>query len=1732
MVRCPFCQADLSRLLPTAENCPQCGRAVESGALRTLADDSAEMAFDDPLATVESKDLAEGEIVQGSAHAWSAESIEKTVQSEEFMTPDPSAADSGKTVAADDFTDAANDRTVQSDEFSWSDANEERPFSAPGADPGKTIAADDLRGADVDQTVQSEEFALSDADPKAGWFGNQRTVMGDDADISGSDRTLLTEDLPPDAVKTMQTMWSGAFQGPTHPGMSIKGAATSGSDVPGSSLVIKQRQLSSPGEKTVGQKDAEYELIRVLGEGGMGVVYDARQTSVDRSVAVKMLKPRTSTDERQRQKFLAEAVVTGDLDHPNIVPIYDVGTSERGMLFYAMKKVKGTPWMKLLPQKSQAENLEILMKVADAVGFAHARGVIHRDLKPENVMLGDFGEVLVMDWGLALPAPGYSKSSTISPAHSMGGTPAYMAPEMASGPIEKISFASDVYLLGAILFEILTGRPPHTGKNTMQCLFAAAKNDIRATDKTGELMDIARKSMATEPKDRYDGVRGFQDAIRDYQSHTESIALSTRAAEEMQKAEQSDDYRDYARSLFAYEEALTLWDGNSRARTGLAEIQLQYASSALRKGDFDLGASLLDSTRPNHASLLGQLKAASHERAARQQRLQALKRLAAGMVALFVVSVTVAFFWIRSERDRAVVAEVEASNQRDKAVAAEEEASEQRDKALVAEKDASNQRDIAVSAEKEASDQRDKAVAAEKEARLAQARAEEERQKAVLAKQKEEYEAYIARIGLAAAKIDENAFGSARELLEGCRPELQNWEWGRLMYLCGQSVRDIEAPAPLDAAAFSPDGSTFITGGWNHSADLWDTATGKHLRAFPHGGLYVHAVAYSPIDRLIATGSNDRTGYLRLCNADTGAILRLFSGHQDAVLSVTFSKDGQRLLSTSYDKTARLWDVASGRELHVFAGHNWWVWSAAFSPDETEIITASQDGSAILWSTETGEQKGQFLGHRGPVYTAAYAPDGRVATAGYDKRILLWNPADLKPFDFRKLAEGARLELPPYATLEGHGAGVRSVSFSKDGTLVLSGSHDNTVKVWDAATTRTLKTFRGHNSWVRACAFSPDYRMILSVGHDHRALLWSITDYEEVRVLQGRILEGHDDAVLAASFSRDGQSIVTASRDRTARTWDFRTGRPIRSFEEGHAFLASNAAFFPDGKRLVTSAVDNTSRFWDITSGTETGRAEHTGRSAALALSHDSKWLLTGSDDKTAKLWDVTKTDSPLKVLSGHKFEVTAVAFSPDDAILFTGDANGAGILWDKATGAVLRKLRSHTRKITAAVFLPDGKRLLTASNDKTVGQWDIATGTELVELGLKHPDAVLSLALLPQSRRVLTSCADEGVRLWDIDTAKTIATLPGTGVVNTVAVAPDGQLALTANSEERTVRVWDIKTGREILAPTGKDRLGAFLDFNRIGRGGQLWSAAFSPDGDSVLTVGGAEARLWNLHDGSERISLSPNGIVASASFSPDGKQIVTGSWDNSARIWNAETGHAEKKLIGQHKGFVNTAVYSPDGRAILTASDDRTAVLWSASDGAVERVFEGHSGAVHSAAFSPDGTRILTASADKSARLWDRATGAEIRRFEGHAWGVRSAAFSADGAKIITGSDDNTARVWSIEGEQPPLVLDGHTAAVSSVAFLPDAKGSRVITGSFDYTAKLWDAVTGKEILTLKGHSQEVTCVNASPSGRYLLTGSRDGTALVWLTVEWPEKSPVQAAGRTPFGTRGNNRPLTKKP
>ncbi len=1651
-----------------------------------------------------------------------------------------------------------SEQTFVSDDFSDDIAATMASDSGPDLDENdadRTMASDtfpaDDRGAS-DQTFVSDEFASADAAA-----GNMQTFVGDtgeSADEGGADKTFVSDDGIDSLLKTVESVWGNeSEQQGARPDMTLKSKEARHANPAKQTLVIKTKSLVESKDMaavTFRGGEAEYELIKILGEGGMGVVYDARQTSIDRSVALKMIKGAAATNDKQKAKFLAEAVVTGDLDHPNIVPIYDVGANAQGNLFYSMKKVQGTPWLKVVKKKSLSENIDILMRTADAIGFAHARGVVHRDLKPENIMLGEFGEVLVMDWGLAHPLKGFRKSRSITDTASMGGTPAYMAPEMATGPIGKICPASDIYLLGAILYEFLTGNPPHLAKNAMKCLMAAARNEIAPTDKKGELVDIALKAMATEPKDRYQDVKGFQAAIRDYQSHSESILLSSRAEDDLTEAKLTDDYQHYSRALFGFQEAHELWTGNKRAAAGVSEAKRAYAGSAKNKGDFDLGLSLLDEADPDHATLRRELLDAQLERVARQKRLVFLKRAAMGMAAAVFFIVAGASVWIRAEQQKAVAEAVRATKAEGDAIIQRDIAAGERDKATEATKQEVLAKNLAIQAQQVAESERTKAdeqrmvavterlkaeeaktkeekaklaaiesqlkeekakvaaIEAEKAAVAAEKVAVAERKKAEEAKVKEEYESYISKIGLAASQIDKNAFDAAREVLGTCKPELRNWEWGRLMHLCSQSTRSFDAKSPLDALAVDKTGQRFATGGWDGTARVWNRESGQVLATMKHTGDYVYCVTFSPDGRLLATGSNDPAGFIQIWNVATGQRVKVIKGHEDAVLSIVFSKDGTRLLSSSYDKTARLWDATSGKELRNFAGHTWWVNSAAFSTDESRVVTAGQDGTAIVWEVASDKRSPAFTGHRGPVNSAVFSPDGKqVVTAGYDRRLLAWNPTEVKPFDFKNVAEVAVAPPTTFRAFEGHVDAVRAVSFSPDGSLLLSTSQDNTVRVWDFAAGTALKTFRGHGGRVQAAAFLADGRRILSAAHDNTVREWSIAGYEEIRTLQGRVLDGHSDAVLAAAYSNDQRQVVTASRDRTARTWNAQTGEAGLTLAEGHAYLASTAAFFPDGRRLLTAAVDNTARIWDVGTGGQLLRLDRSGRSAAATLSHHAKWIATGNDDKAAQVWDAS-TGQLLKKLVAHTSEVTAVAFSPDDTLLATGDAKGHVKLWSMSDWQVVAKLDGHSRRIAAIAFTADGSRVLTASGDNTVGQWEVASGQELPKLILKHPDSILAMQSIPGGDAIVTSCADRKLRVWSTREATVTQTLgPFEGDVFSLNVSTDGKRLIAANSQEKTVRLWDLETGREVQSPQAGGKLGPLVDLNL--HGGLLWSTAFLPGTDDVLTVGGSDARLWDAKTGREKMSFSRHDAVASAHFSPKGDLIVTGSWDGSAKIWNATTGKVVRKLEGGHTSFVNTAVFSPDGQFVLTASDDATAKLWSVATGEVVKTLEGHKDRVRSAVFSPDGRFIITTSSDETARLWEGDSGKFVREFKGHKYAVLCAEFSKDGRWLVTGGEDNTARVWNVETAASLLTLSGHTAIVTSVAFSPDI--ARVISGSQDQVAKLWDSKTGKEILTLSRHTEDVTSVTFSPDGRQVLTGSRDGTAVIWLSQDWSDRKVV---------------------
>ncbi|MCC8180023.1 MAG: SUMF1/EgtB/PvdO family nonheme iron enzyme [Planctomycetes bacterium] len=564
------------------------------------------------------------------------------------------------------------------------------------------------------------------------WDG---AVADDDENIAATIKAPSSPGLEENIV-TIQAVGDAQPTRAAIPGNSLMtgflGGATQVTFRGGNSITLRQSRMVEGAEKQSDRIDAllhggDFIVKRVVGQGGMGVVYIASQTSLNRDVAVKMILPNADS-ENSRQKLVAEALVTGELEHPNIIPIYELGQTDKNKLFYAMKIVDGKPWSDELPANSERQNIDILLRVADAVAFAHDKGVIHRDLKPENVMLGGYGEVLLMDWGLAVSQIDRGRAEPLNQTNAKAGTPAYMAPEMARGEVDRIGPASDIYLLGAILFEILTGRRPHGGRNVYICLRAAAENYLQPTERADSLLQVARKAMATDPAERHASVKAFQQDVREVLAHTESLNLVNNAELSLHAAEAAGSYEDYSQAIFAYREAITLWEENQAAHSGLVHARKRYAARAFANGDYDLAAFNLEGlTDPEATALSGSVARAKADAEARKRRVRKLTTAAIALTAAVVVILAGSTIIISDRMAREREAREEATRQEQiarRALVETQEARERESQAAAERAEAQQQAFAALAREKSAQDDRLAAIAREEEERRQREEAE------------------------------------------------------------------------------------------------------------------------------------------------------------------------------------------------------------------------------------------------------------------------------------------------------------------------------------------------------------------------------------------------------------------------------------------------------------------------------------------------------------------------------------------------------------------------------------------------------------------------------------------------------------------------------------------------------------------------------------------------------------------------------------------------------------------------------------------------------------------------------------------------------------------------------------------------------------------------------------------------------------------------------------------------
>jgi len=376
-------------------------------------------------------------------------------------------------------------------------------------------------------------------------------------------------------------------------------------------------------------------LGATLGEGGMALVRAATQTSLGREVAVKTARPGTAA--RAAPGLLREAWVTGRLEHPNIVPIHDVGADEAGHPLLVLKRVEGRPWSDVIRERPVEWNVEQLVHVCHAIAFAHSRGIVHRDLKPGNVMIGEFGEVYVLDWGIAvsLVDDGSGRLPLAAASREVTGTLVYMAPEMLDGLATE---RTDVYQLGAMVYEIAAGMPPHVGETVETSLASIARSDPELpADTDPELVAICRRAMAPDPADRFASAEALRVALTEFLAHRGSAAIARAAQTELtaleeQLAARADRvalYQRFGECRFGFDAALRAWPDNAAARAGRERALGAMARYELANGDARAAAVLLADLVEPLPELTAQLAALERTDAARRSRIAELEELGA-----------------------------------------------------------------------------------------------------------------------------------------------------------------------------------------------------------------------------------------------------------------------------------------------------------------------------------------------------------------------------------------------------------------------------------------------------------------------------------------------------------------------------------------------------------------------------------------------------------------------------------------------------------------------------------------------------------------------------------------------------------------------------------------------------------------------------------------------------------------------------------------------------------------------------------------------------------------------------------------------------------------------------------------------------------------------------------------------------------------------------------------------
>jgi WD40 repeat protein/serine/threonine protein kinase len=1107
----------------------------------------------------------------------------------------------------------------------------------------------------------------------------------------------------------------------------LAGLGRSAVEAPGELLSV------GPAEEMLGTL-GDFRLLREIGRGGMGVVYEAVQISLSRRVALKVLPFAAAMDTKQLQRFKNEAQAAAHLQHTNIVPVHYVGC-ERGVHFYAMQYIEGQtlaavirdlrrlagpeafagepplglaaslaselamgrwapakqpggegvglcgrvestgPYRPHHPTTSSPHDLtppvavlstepstrspgffrtvaHLGMQAAEALEHAHQLGVIHRDIKPANLLVDAGGRLWVTDFGLAhcQSQPGLTMTGDLV------GTLRYMSPEQALAKRVTVDARTDVYSLGATLYELLTLEPAYNGRNREEVLRQIAFEEPRPPSRgnkalPAELETIVLKAMAKNPEERYATAQELADDLRRFLE--DKPIKAKRPSLQQRAAKWARRHKTMVRAAVVVlvlamaalaVSAVLIWRANQEL---LRTLYYQYIALAERE------------CATNDMNKADQLLAACPTEM-RGWEWHYLRRLArSGVVALRHKNPALCVAFSRDGRRL-------ATGTQDGTVTIWDTVTW-----LAVQSFAAHPHHHVRCVDFSSDGQR-----------------------------------------LATAGWD----GTAR---------VWNVESGRALY----TLRDQSHGVAVDRAVFSSDGRWLATAGGDMGVTLWDAETGQLCRTLEgHRRGSFKGLTFSPDSRLLAAAVCDQKA-VNVWDPSTGRLLLSLSGQDVQLHEVAFSPDGRRLAAASvrsflsgFPGDIRIWDAATGELLQRLRGHTNVVFSLAFSPDGRRLASASEDMRVKLWDVSTGKETLTLHGHQGCVMWVAFSPDGnRLASASDDGTVRVWDATPLG---------GTSAEEP--FTLRGDSQGVHDVAFGPDGDRLATANEDHTVRIWDAMTGKELRVLDGFADSVRGIAFSPDGRWLAAVCYNSDLVVCDLRGGQPPHLIPNA-------GNCSVAFSPDGRHIATAGmgpdKNYPVKVWDTITQQQCLSLP-GHSWLVHKLAFSPDGRHLASASFDWTVKIWDVTPGQEFRSLfawgspppvltnlvsiqvalapsvrtlrDHAGVVKAVAFSPKGKRLASASHDGTVKICK-TEPNWPLELtLHDPTGGIESVAFSPDEQRLATGHRDATVKVWDLATGECQRTLHGHTHWVKALAFSTDGRRLASGSLDGTVKLWDV----------------------------------------------------------------------------------------------------------------------------------------------------------------------------------------------------------------------------------------------------------------------------------------------------------------------------------------------------------------------------------------------------------------------------------------